>query len=338
MDESFDPDSLMRVRPDDPAYVEMARAEAAFWQDVHPYGLESIEQHFPNDGPVERNANLRFTGDAGTHWYDVIPRYGPFRNGLLLGTSALNTEARILESNPSLVLTIVDISPGALARREAGLGARFPGRVHTQVADFNFLDLPSDAYDAIISASSLHHVTNLEHLAYQINRALTPGGHVFVHDYVGEPRFQFSETKKRLFEVLWDRDMARDGLRGPGVHWMDESDLSPFCGRRSDETLGVLGTYLDAVSIRTRGALARAIQRCTPAGAVNPHPVAKARRVVRRFRSRTTARITKAPPLYVTARLLDELFWVGDLLSDAGLLLPSNAFAIYRKRRSVARA
>jgi SAM-dependent methyltransferase len=328
------PSDLLRVRADDAAYVEMARAEAAFWQRPHPYGLESIEQHFPNDGPVERNANVRFTGNPRVRWYDTISRYGRFHRGLLLGTSSLGAESRILETNPDLTLTIVDISPGALDRRQATLGARFPGRIRTLLADLNFLDLRDDSYDLIVSASSLHHVTNLEHCAWQVNRALTPSGYVFVHDYVGEPRFQFSTLKTRIFELLWDREMAREGLRGPGVRWMDDSDLSPFCGHRSDETLGVLRTYLAEESLRTRGALSRAIQRCVPAGATNPHPVAKARRVLRRFRARTVARITKAPPMFVSERLLADLFLVGDVLTDAGLLLPSNAFGIYRKRAS----
>ncbi|MBI5289128.1 MAG: class I SAM-dependent methyltransferase [Chloroflexi bacterium] len=322
----------LRVAHDDPAYQAMASAEAAFWATPHPYGLEAIESRFPNDGPVERNANQRFTGDARTRWYEVIPRYGQFRKGLLLGTSALSTESRILETNPLLTLTIADISEGALGRRRETLGARFPGRVRIEVADLNFLDPPSGAYDLVVSASSLHHVTNLESCAYAINRCLAPGGHAFVHDYVGEPRFQFSGVKKRLFELIWDRNMTSDGLRGPGVTWMDDGDLSPFCGRRSDETLAVMRAYLDETELRTRGALVRALQRCTPSGRATPHPLARARRVLRRFSTRITARLTGAPPLSITRRHLDELILVGDCLTDAGILLPSNAFAIYRKR------
>jgi SAM-dependent methyltransferase len=322
----------LRVTPDDPDYQAMARAEADFWATQHPYGLEAIEQRYPNDGPVERNANVRFTSDARMRWYETIPRYGEFRDGLLLGTSALTTEARILESNPSLTLTIVDISEGALVRRQEALGTRFPGRIQTELADLNFLELSAGAYDLIVSASSLHHVTNLERCAYEINRALTPGGYVFVHDYVGEPRFQFSNTKKRLFELIWNKHMARDGLRGPGVAWMDDGDLSPFCGRRSDETLGVLRSHLDELLVRTRGALTRGLHRSSPSGRVNAHPVAKGRRVLRRFRARTGARLTGAPPLFITRAHLGDLVLTGDLLTDAGILLPSNAFAIYRKR------
>ena len=35
----------------------------------------------------------------------------------------------------------------------------------------------------IVSSSTIHHVTNLEYLACQINRALTPGGHFFLTDH-----------------------------------------------------------------------------------------------------------------------------------------------------------
>jgi hypothetical protein len=38
-------------------------------------------------------------------------------------------------------------------------------------------------------------------------------------------------------------------------------------------------------------------------------------------------------PVELDARMLDELYWIGDAMADAGLLLPSVAFAVYRKRR-----
>src|SRR2546428_5779548 len=199
------PRGLPRVRSDDPDYQGLARAEAEYWQKPHPFGLESLEK-LQGESVVDRYTNERYTGSRRTPWQDTICRYGVFRRGLLLGTSALKVEARILETNPSLHLTCLDISPGAIARRAEALGGLFPGRVATMLADLNLLEPEPNAYELIVSSASIHHVTNLEHMAFQLNRALTADGYLFLQDYVGEPRFQFSAEKRRGVEVLPQRE------------------------------------------------------------------------------------------------------------------------------------
>ncbi len=164
---------LLRVTADDPDYRRLAAAEAEYWSGPVPFALEALEERF-SEGPVDRYTNERFTGDPAVGWERAIARRGPFRRGLVLGLSALRVEGEILATNPGLHLTFMDLSAGSLARRADVLGARFPGRVATVCADLNFVELEPDAYDLIASSASLHHVTNLEHLAWQINAALRP--------------------------------------------------------------------------------------------------------------------------------------------------------------------
>jgi SAM-dependent methyltransferase len=220
-----DPAELLRVTPDDERYRRMAAAEASYWEAPHPLGIESPWEHTPEQ-VTDRYVNERYTGSPDVRWEDTVHRHGPFRRGLALGTSGIEQEARLLTSNAELHLTFVDLSPGALARRQQLLEPRFPGRVATMVANLNFLELGEESYDLIISVSSAHHVVNLEHLAWQINRGLTPSGTFFLHDYVGECCFQFAPEKKRLFEVLSYREALRAG-RQPGVVWFGDGDLSP---------------------------------------------------------------------------------------------------------------
>ncbi|HJQ84367.1 MAG TPA: hypothetical protein VKA21_09850 [Candidatus Binatia bacterium] len=118
---------------------------------MHPWGLEAVEQ-VQAEGPVERHFDRRFTDDEAVHWYETFPRHGRFRRGAILGTSSLVLEARILETNLDLHATFFDISDGALARRRELLGSRFPGRVATEAADLNFVELPANAYDASSSS------------------------------------------------------------------------------------------------------------------------------------------------------------------------------------------
>jgi hypothetical protein len=149
-----EPEYLLRVSADDPAYRQTAAAEAEFWARPHPFGLETLENEY-GEGPVDRYVNQRFTGDPHLGWHETIARQGEFRRGIMLGTTALKLEARILETNPRLHLTFVDLSEGPLRRREEHLGRRFAGRVATQQADLNFLTLPEKAFDLVVSAGTV---------------------------------------------------------------------------------------------------------------------------------------------------------------------------------------
>jgi SAM-dependent methyltransferase len=318
--------SLLRVRADDPEYLRLAAAEAAYWQNAHPFGLEETQKQF-RDGFFEHSVNLRFTGEARTHWSETISRWGNFRRGLVLGTSSLRWETRLLETNPGLHLLFTDLSPGAVERRAKLVGERFPGRVSTATMDLNFADLPADTYDLVVSSSTIHHVTNLEYLAFQVNRTLTPNGRFFLEDYVGEARFQFTEDKKRLFEVIYRRDLARQPGRQFGIRWLDESDLSPFCGVRSHEILAAFRTQLDEVQVRTAATLSGLIIRMRPTDEMPVPPYWK----IRLARIRKRFGLQRADVL--GRKFLEELFLVGDLASEAGLVLPNLAFAVYGKRR-----
>jgi SAM-dependent methyltransferase len=235
--------------------------------------------------------------------------------------------------NPALHLTFLDISADALTRRRDVLGARYPGRVATICADLNFLELERASYDLIVSAASLHHVTNLEYVATQINEGLMPGGYFFLQDYVGEPRFQFCPAKKRVFEYLHDVETLRTPRR-PGLDWMDASDLSPFCGVRSDEVLGVLGEYLTPIQVRTAGALTVQLMRTRPLHGEKPGRPSLARRLRLGLIARLYAYRGLPPPAapLLPRHYLRQLMEIGDLLSDAGVFPPGTAFAIYRKR------
>ncbi len=326
--------ALRRVRADDEEYRRLAEAEARYWDVQHPLGIEALWERMP-ESVTDRYVNERYTGRPDVRWEETLGRHGVFRRGLALGTSGLEEEARLLATNPNLHLTFVDLSAGAIERRRDRLGARFPDRVAGMVADLNFLELPAETYDLIVSASTVHHVTNLEHLAWQIDRGLTRDGAFFLQDYVGERRFVFAPEKKRLFEVLWEREAARCGYR-PGVLWRDpddHADLSPFCALRSHETLATFRRFLHEEEVRTVGALLVPVLRHTPLDA-GPGPALPRASLLERLRAHIGRRDAGAPP--ARTQFLAELMLVGDAASDAGLLVPGNAFVRYRKRSHAA--
>ncbi|MGH7788432.1 MAG: class I SAM-dependent methyltransferase [Candidatus Binatia bacterium] len=333
-----DPLALQRVRSDDEQYRHQAASEAAFWQQVPAGSLEACQDQ-QHEGPLDLAVNRRFTGDERVPWYETIARHGPFRRGAFLGTSSLVSEARILETNPSLHMTFYDLSDGGLVRRVEALGARFPGRVDTCRADLNFVDLPAASYDLIASSSTVHHVTNLEYLGWQINRALTPGGYFFLQDYVGEPRFQFDTAKRRVYHALYNRDRARQGLPGTDLSWLDTSDLSPFCGLRSDEILDVFRGQLDQVGLQIAGALTVPILRSRACLDAVDSPwrsdawvnQSARRRWWEQLRKALTGRWRSQQSLLLP-EFCNEIVLIGDVMADAGVLKPGVAFATYRKR------
>jgi SAM-dependent methyltransferase len=340
-----DGSDLLRVEPDDPAYLATAAAEARYWQAVHPFSLEAVHPAYA-DGPVDRYLNRKFTGNEKLSWPSRIRQLGTFRRGLMLGAMSLPFETHVLETNPTLHLTLVDISDGPLARRVEALGPRFRDRLSTLTADLNFIALEPERYDLIISSSTIHHVTNLEYLAHQINRALTADGFFLLEDYVGEPRFGFSDEKKRLYEVVYNRDLARQGDRRPGLIWQDDSDLSPFCGVRSNEILTVMPQFLDVVELHTAATLVTPMMRSrpvddrTPKGewtADNWKPLGRRRQwIVEKLREKYPRLLGKrrSHQSLIPQEFLDELFLLGDVLTEAGILLPCVAFGRFRKRRA----
>lgn len=324
----MNPTQLLRVTPDDPSYRETAAAEAAFWARPHPFGLETLEKT-NGPGPVDLYVNERFTDNRHTGWHETISSYQTFRRGLMLGTTALTLEARILEMNPALHLTFIDISDGPLQRRTEAFGERFRGRVATRVADLNFLELEPSSVDLVVSSGTIHHVTNLEYFGHQINRALTPDGWFFLQDYVGEPRFMPSDEKKRIFETIYTRDVVRQSGRRPGLVWHDSSDLSPFCAVRSNEILGVLRQHLLEVEHRTASALIIPLLRSHP---VDIDSLGQRMSKLRIWIARIQARFGRMRGDMLSPGLMHELCVVGDILSDAGVMEPGTAFARYRKR------
>ncbi len=328
----------LRVQADDPQYRQQSAAEGEFWRTMHPAGLEALEA-VQAAGPIDRYVNRRFTDDADVPWYERLAARGPFRRGACLGTSSLQLEAAILEHNPSLHLTFFEISEGALERRQRAFAQRFSGRTAFRVADLNFLTLAEASFDLVVSSSTIHHVTNLEYLAWQINRALAADGYFFLEDYVGEPRFQFSAEKRRVYGELFNRDRMRSGAPPSQLTWLDTSDLSPFCGVRSNEILPVFRDYLHEEELRTAATLTVPILRSRPVSDGASSPWASDRwvrqntwRLVRGLARRWLRGRFPSSQTLLSDAFLQELYLLGDVLADTGVLLPGIAFATYRRK------
>jgi SAM-dependent methyltransferase len=318
------------VAPDDAAYLAAARAEAEFWSRPQIYSIDAWWGAAL--GPIKRHYNRRLTGDERTPWYEVVAQRGPFRRGLVLGCGGMVQDAGILETNPGLHLTFCDIDASGLAKRAEAFGARFPGRVETRQIDLNFAALEPARYDVIISANTLHHIVNLEHVATQIAAALADDGWFFLYDYTGESGMRFPAEQKRVFELIYERERARNPELPP-ITWHDVSDgtYSPFEAIRGGETIGILRQHLDEVERRSVGAVMGLLFF---AGLLDGGFDARKAGVGSRIR-RALRRSPDVPSLVweemLSDQCLTELALLDELVCDAAFFRPNNTFAVYRK-------
>lgn len=238
------------VQPGDLVYHHRAGGERLYWN------LASFAGTIIRPGPAgARLANMAYTGDPARSWLDDLAARGPFRDAAVLGCDEERYDAEWLDRGGSPRLDVYELNRDVMRKVRTRLG-RKRRRVRFIAADLNFAALPAERYDVIWSSGCLHHIVNLEHLYAQIERALRPGGLFALHDYVGEPRMQYSAARLRCVNALLDQiplRYRRDGvvvIRAP-----EERGLSPFCAARANEVLPLAAARFEPVHRAELGGL-----------------------------------------------------------------------------------
>lgn len=332
------PPDIFHVARDE-EYIRQLRQEAEHW-DSRPETLLS-KFDIPADkrpvfNMVQRYQNERLTGDPNRWWFEVVSDYGEFRRGCVLGAGPGEIESRLLRQHDQLQLTIYDISGDSLARLQDRLEKEFPGRTETRREDLNFVTLPADRYDLLVADSCIHHIVNLEHLAFQINQCLTPAGHFFMKDAVGESYFQFSEEKKRLFEAFTRATKDSSGSNSR-IQWPDREQwiYSPYESVRSGEILEVFRRYLSELQVNVSSSMlelslfAGSAPSRARMGIYRIPGMGRAASAGRALRARLLGRNANSAQAMARCELL---LLLDNILSDTGYLKPGVAFAIYQKR------
>ena len=309
------------------AYLRQLQEEAEYW--------DGFTESLLGDNPrpkVQRYYNERLTGDPERQWFKVTDDYGAFRRGCILGAGPGIIEAHLLRQHEALNLTIYDVSGESLGRLQNKLKSEFPGRTETRQEDLNFVSLPANTYDLLVSNSCVHHLLNLEHLAYQVNQSLTPNGYFFLWDTVGESYFQFSEEKKQLFQAFRTAT-AEDAGQSSRIQWpdLDDWNYSPFESVRSGDILNVFGTYLREIQVRTCSALLELQLATQPTARIGVYRFRGMGRLVGALRALRSRLRRKANFTRSWARG-DLLHMMDRILSETGYLQPGLALAIYQKR------
>ncbi len=164
----------------------------------------------------------------------------------------------------------VDVAEKALeeARKEAASASL---DITYEQGDLNSIQLKPASFDLVLAQNCLHHVLQLEHLADQIHRSLTPQGALWIDDYVGETQFQYSEkrieTANAVLALLPEKFRTNratgkivDQVKRPVPGRL----ISPFEAIRSAEIMPVFLERFEVLERRQSGGIMRLV---TPLGA-----------------------------------------------------------------------
>ena len=146
-----------------------------------------------------------------------------------------------------------DISPGSLevARKHAeGISG-----VHYHVADANTAIWEPAYLDAAFAHGALHHIRNLDHCLGQLRRALKPTGLLYVNDYVGPRRFQWTDVQLRIANELLEGVPAgfRTGLPVTRCDPIALKAMDPSEAVRADHIVAHVNAHFEAVFRADRG-------------------------------------------------------------------------------------
>lgn len=109
------------------------------------------------------------------------------RSLLDVGCGAGNYSLKVLESLPSLEVTLLDLSQPMLERAHQRVSAATSGRVRTAQADIREAELGEAQFDIIVASAVLHHLRADEEwraVFARLHRALRPGGTLWIYDLV----------------------------------------------------------------------------------------------------------------------------------------------------------
>lgn len=183
----------------------------------------------------------------------------PVERMVSIGCGDGNLELQLARYTAFREFDAFDIAEGAI--RAARSRAKDSGvtNVNFEVRDVNQLTLPQHHYDVAWFNMSLHHIEALEHTCSQVSQALKPGGFLFVNEYVGPSRFDFTARQKRVLALVNELIPAKYlrlpppavGIRSdaPIPDPAEVSRVDPSEAVRSAEIMEVLPQYFDIQTV-----------------------------------------------------------------------------------------
>jgi SAM-dependent methyltransferase len=169
-----------------------------------------------------------WTNDFADWTEFLLKEYGPKQTSLSLGSGLGRVERYLIKIGFTPSFKAIELNP-----RCNIMAMDAEERIKAREGDLNFIELEPKTYDFILCHGILHHLINLEHVLEQINCGLKTDGLLLIYEYVGESRWQFSETRlSHLREIFPDMNLKKLPI------WK----IPGFESIRSGEILGLIKT------------------------------------------------------------------------------------------------
>lgn len=217
---------------------------------------------------IHQKAGGRADRDIYGWFLDLLDELGvarPVASALTLGSGDGRLERGLAPKRFARRHLGLDLSAGAVASATAAAAAAGLDQISYRVADLN---APTGAFggeaafDVVLGVSAVHHVERLEELFAAVERALVPGGILFLNEYVGPKRFQWSRRQLECATHLLGLLPERYRVVGEGgeIHRQPFAPTAeaviaadPSESVRSDEILPLVATRFDILERRDLG-------------------------------------------------------------------------------------
>src|SRR5262249_3824253 len=185
-----------------------AETEAAlrYWDEGAP---GEPEDHYWGAQPLVRRAiNRRVTGDPHCWPMDWFARRyvpTPLSLGLSVGCGAGLLERDAVGKGICRAIEGIDFSKEAIS--QARRGADEAGLSHAiayRQEDVNALNLPPGRYDIAFFHGSLHPVRSVERVLSEVRQSLKPGGLLYLDEYVGPSRTEWTDAEWSFARSAFD--------------------------------------------------------------------------------------------------------------------------------------
>ncbi|HXC23147.1 MAG TPA: methyltransferase [Solirubrobacteraceae bacterium] len=213
-------------------------------------------------GEVQR----RVTGDAEMR----VERYfrerhcpKPLGRALSLGAGDGQLERSMLELGVCEKILGIDISEARVEHANAAIPEELRERLCFECHNLETWR-PDGQFDLLIARDVLHHITRLEELCRSLQELLRPGALLYVDEFVGPKRFQWTDRQLEVIGRLLDRlspqlvnDLVLDDgtLRRRAIRPTVENMIAadPSESVRSDEIPAILAEHFDLIELRPYG-------------------------------------------------------------------------------------
>ena len=217
---------------------------------------------------MQARYNQLATGGKHNHWVEFclseyLGESLPVERMLSIGCGNGDLEIGLAGLNASRSFDAFDIAEGAINAACSRAKEKNISTINFRVQDVNRLSLRSDSYDAAWFNMSLHHIEALEQVCAQVAGALKPGGFLFVNEYIGPSRFDFTERQKEVLDLVNQLIPKRYRRISPTSRWYRSSPpvpdpaevyrVDPSEAVRSAEIMKVLPQFFEIRSLRPLG-------------------------------------------------------------------------------------